>query len=860
MSLSITVITMFRKSVALLIGLGMIVLLTACSSTSSKSGSGTTKPSIALSTTPTSLTVNGTLAITATVTNNSGNSGVTWSCAPATTCGAFSATKTASGSATTYQAPGTVPSSAVVITATLAGDTSITASTPAITITTGAAIAVTLSTTPTSLPINGTLPITATVTNDSSNGGVTWSCTPAATCGSFSATKTASGTATTYTAPGTVPSGTVVITATAVDNTSISASTPAITIAPTSLTVILSTAPPAALAPKGSATIAATVTNDSANKGVTWSCTPASTCGSFNPTSTASKATTVYTASATTGNVVIKATSVSNNTVSASSTVTITSAAGATLAPGNYVFWLAGSDSNTYSGVEGVNYVVAGAFTVTSGGVISGGEQDFSDFYNEVHDTGLTGTITSSSNSGDGNLTITLQTGDPCIGPGVTDINPCTGGSGQEILDATLVTSSKGLLIEDDTWASSSGTLDLQSTTLAIPTGAYAFVVNGVDISNDPIAIGGVINVNNSPIAGDISGAGSIFDVNDDATTLSADQLFTPSTVSSPDSFGFVNFNLDSILLPGNGLGGPGIDLVGYIVDSTHIRLVENWSNDELEGTTGGTALGQTGAGNFSGSSIAGSSYVLGSGGYDANGPLQVAGVLTFNSDGSVTGNLSFNDIATQSPEGGSTLAAEVSATPCSSGTAVTPCYTIDATGTGNDGGTGRVTITNLTDSTSSPTFLYNLELYLTGGGNAFAISMDTTDVLGGLGYQQTGTFSAASFAGSYVLNIDQQDTAGGFEYDGVGATAANGLGNLTGYLDLNGTLSSDLTPSPDDSLTGTFTANTKGVFTASIQGISSRSATTQDAFTIYLVDPTKAVAIENDMGQLTLGLFELQQ
>jgi hypothetical protein len=33
-----------------------------------------------------------------------------------------------------------------------------------------------------------------------------------------------------------------------------------------------------------------------------------------------------------------------------------------------------------------------------------------------------------------------------------------------------------------------------------------------------------------------------------------------------------------------------------------------------------------------------------------------------------------------------------------------------------------------------------------------------------------------------------------------------------------------------------------------------------QDAFTFYFVDSTKAVAIENDANQLTLGTFELQQ
>ena len=49
--------------------------------------------------------------------------------------------------------------------------------------------------------------VAATVTNDSSNAGVNWSvtCGSAGACGSFSPTHTASGGATTYTAPAAVP-------------------------------------------------------------------------------------------------------------------------------------------------------------------------------------------------------------------------------------------------------------------------------------------------------------------------------------------------------------------------------------------------------------------------------------------------------------------------------------------------------------------------------------------------------------------------------------------------------------------------------------------------------------------------------
>src|SRR5437667_307969 len=63
-----------------------------------------------------------------------------------------------------------------------------------------------------------------------------------------------------------------------------------------SIMVTMMTPPPSSLPPGGTASVAATVSNDTAGAGVSWSCTPSSACGSFNPVSTASGASTTYTA------------------------------------------------------------------------------------------------------------------------------------------------------------------------------------------------------------------------------------------------------------------------------------------------------------------------------------------------------------------------------------------------------------------------------------------------------------------------------------------------------------------------------------------------------------------------------------
>ena len=115
----------FRKSILLLLGLGMIAALIGCSSSSH-----TTPPvviTVTLGAVSTPLTVNSQTAITATTNDTAG---VTFACAPAGSCGAFTGTTSTS---TTYVAPA-VPTSNVIITATSVTNTAVSASTSAITI------------------------------------------------------------------------------------------------------------------------------------------------------------------------------------------------------------------------------------------------------------------------------------------------------------------------------------------------------------------------------------------------------------------------------------------------------------------------------------------------------------------------------------------------------------------------------------------------------------------------------------------------------------------------------------------------------------------------------------------------------
>jgi hypothetical protein len=696
-------------------------------------------------------------------------------------------------------------------------------------------ISVALSSPPTSLQTNATATLTAIVSNDSANAGVTWSCAPAGSCGSFNpASSAGSNATTTYTAPS--AGGNVTIAATSVTDSTKAAQTTVTITAPAGISVSLSPAPPTSLQISTTTTLTAVVASDSTNAGVTWSCAPTGGCGSFNPTTSAgSSATTTYTAPAAVpaGNAVtVIATSITDPTKSAQAAITITTTA-PTLGDGTYVFSLAGQDQFAFTGVncgavadvECAPYFVAGAFTVT-GGTIAGGEQDFIDLSTIATDTFTGGSVTQTGD-GTGNLLITLS----FTRNGV----PLT-----ETLSGTLVSAVRALITEFDSSATSSGSLNLQESTITAPSGGYAFVVSGLDGNTggpSPVNIGGVINVDGSPI----SGNGSVFDIND-AGTVSQNQSFAnTSTVSAPDQFGRVQFNLvpsSSSLQPFN--------LVGYVVGAGHIRLVETSETlpSSLNGTTGGVALGQgSNTGTFSMSSIAGSSFVISTSGADTSGAFQVAGVLTTNSDGTVTGTLNANDLV------GTGVQAPIP---------FTGTYTVDPT--------GRVTLSSLTGGP----FTFTAQMYLSGlgtasnvsgNGTATVVSMDASDVLAGVAYQQTGggSFTAASFSGNYGMNATGFDFNNELEFDAVGPVSADGVSMLNGTVDLNfmvppGTQATvSINPAA-------FASDPSGVFTGTMTGLDIDNPGNNDAFSYYLVDTTKVIAIETDSNQLTLIFFQLQQ
>jgi len=509
------------------------------------------------------------------------------------------------------------------------------------------------------------------------------------------------------------------------------------------------------------------------------------------------------------------------------------------LTPGTYIFSLSGTD-NTGSDVV-FPYSLAGAFTVGSGsaaGTITGGELDFVDYYYAVNDQ-INSVASSITTNTDGNFVFTLVT---CNGLDCNDTDTNVGVGGTLTLDASFFpqNSAKAYIIEFDSSATSSGTLDLQSAT-TVSAGGYAFNLSGLDTFANPIAMGGVIDINGADL---LDASGSIFDANDDETIFTLQQ-FSSGGVSAPDSFGRVQVKLD----PTDATDFPEIVLAGYLVDGTHIRLVE--TSDSYLGELGGSAYWQGGnTGTFSSASISGNSYVVGLTGSDTVGTLQVAGLFTLNSNGTVSGFINYNDFTGTETQAPSAI---------TGGT-----YTIDGPSSGQpDAGTGRVTLTGVTDGKAT----FNLEFYVDGNGNVTAASMDTTDLLGGFGYQQgAGPFTSSSFNGAYAMNATGM--GGGDELDTVGPVTATGTGGtFSGSYDLSWLY---LTPTPadvpDEPVSGTFVSDADSVFTGTITGLDvttchvySRNINycSRDVFNYYLIDATgESIAIETDTNQVTLGYF----
>jgi hypothetical protein len=569
---------------------------------------------------------------------------------------------------------------------------------------------------------------------------------------------------------------------------------------PPAISVAFASPAPTTLVASATTTLTASVANDSANAGVTWTATcSTSPCGTFSSASTTSGAPTTYTAPSAAGSVTIAATSVTDKTKSASATVTITSAPKIVLNDGTYVFHVSGDDANS-------QYFLAGAFTV-KGGLITGGEQDFLDSTFGQNDK-LVAASSSLAITADGNIQITLNTGDTKVGV-----------NGVETFNGSAVSPSRLLISESDAFAAGGGSVDLQ-TTVATPSGGYAFAVIGADNQNPQQAlnIGGVLKFNGTSL--DTSG-NSVFDCND-AFNPVYNQSFTGGSVTAPDAFGRVTMTLN----PSTACTLMQMAFGGYIVGPNQIQLVEA-SGDTFNGTLGGMALGQgSNAGKFSSNNIANTTYVFSSFGADSDGILTLAGGFSFNAASPLSGDLAINDL---NATGGNTITGG--------------SFAVDPT--------GRVTLTNVTTSGNNNTNPVTLQfqLYLDGNGNALELGVDQLQLTSGMAYlQTTGNFPGPGNSVMLAQGFVPISTTAVAGWSAAGPLTLT-TNAFTGFVDYN---VQGGPPTTNLSVPGTVDTS-NGVIT--IGGLDPNNAT--DGFGYYPIDASRVLAIEVDGNQL--GLLQIE-
>ncbi len=377
--------------------------------------------------------------------------------------------------------------------------------------------------------------------------------------------------------------------------------------------------PPQSILVNTTASLTATVTNDPSNAGVNWllSCANTGNCGALSALHTASGTAVTYTPPLSfAGNsqpVTIVAYAAAYQAANVNTSINVT-AFGSVL-NGTYVFQAQGSDSNLQP------YQIAGVLTLdgsgdSCSGFVTSGQQTV----NTVSVGSVMTSITGSSGTpcvpgpssyfvgGDGRGIITLSLPDPA--------DPTSGTTITETFSVVVLSSSKALIAEVNSTSSagtfsSVGTLELQNPAAAnvLPIGGYAFVASGTDSIPNPIAYGGVVNINSS---GNFLGTNSLADetvqiINQ--TTGLYGYVIKPcsppngpsgsmSWFDSSNPSSVVTFSLSTSQAAGGDCFNSALTFTGYIVDATHIRLIE--SDDTAASNfsgflTSGVAIGQTG-------------------------------------------------------------------------------------------------------------------------------------------------------------------------------------------------------------------------------------------------------------------------
>jgi hypothetical protein len=655
----------------------------------------------------------------------------------------------------------------------------------------------------------------------------------------------------------------------------------------------------------GTVSLTATIQGPSGivSDGVVWTLTcqngSGSVCGTLSSPSSQSGAAITFTAPSTlsTNSMVteIVAYAEGDQSVNQVSPITITTF-NSSLQAGTYVLQARGVDANNNP------YQIAGALVLDGQGNITNGEQTANYLASgSLSDSSLTGTYFLGN---DGRGMITVNTNDTNIG-----------GNGIETFAFVFLNNSsqnpQALISQIDlgnaaTFASAVGTLDLQQTGVVAPSGSYAFVMSGLDVVDSvPIAFGGVLNIP----SGQTTIAGVTDEIVGEKLKLSDGAFATGSQLSSsPDTLGKVTLTLIGLL---DGVHPKAVTALfaGYIVDPTHIKLIE--TDTAAGGTvtplalTGGIAIGQTAGsyGNYSNASFDGP-YVFGITGVDLspnNTPTYTPTTWTaaslFTADGNgcqadscngYTDTFLLDNCVQSTCKTGGIQGAQISA-------AFTGTYAVDSASSSCGAtsgtvvpGTGRACVIP-SSFTPAPSPAYSPEYYFyltnpTGTGDALVLGFGNTgpgpnshypSIGTGIAYPQSNT--APAFSGDYGLKFTQVNFSG--ETDGSGQIIVNPTPtavppNCQTPVQVCGLADASEGDGQGNSFLGTFTSPSTAPFSGTLyanpnppQNVPTNvfplPPSAPMTVNYYFIDPTHGFFIETDLvnpspgsGQLSFGSY----
>lgn len=466
---------------------------------------------------------------------------------------------------------------------------------------------------------------------------------------------------------------------------------------------------------------------------------------------------------------------------------------------GSYVFQLHGIFVDNFGNF--VPYRQVGVFTADGNGNITAGTDDSNSVAGAIGGTAITGTYSVLS-SGAGTLSFSSSS--------VGAIN----------LQIVVASSSQVQLIEADPGVNAAGTAELQDPNAAAttPNGTFVFRLHqeaSAQNSSEEAAQVGAIALTGG------SGSGSM-DQNLNGTLTSANINAAFSTASNVGR-GTATITASS----------GTTNLVYYVVSGTELTLLVD-SNLNPGAVGSGSAEAQSNV--ASGTTLSGS-YAFGSRGDDfANGFLQgVAAVGQFTAtNGTIAGEQDTMVDGTYTQASANNIAA---------------CYAASSP----NGVNGRVAITDCQSQT--PTQV----AWMVSPSRAFFLDIISGEIQDGTAdLQTTNSFSASSFNGQFVLNMDGLDRTG--EQVGAGDAFLSRMGDLefngSGTLQLSEMTNELQGITSPGGLTGQYTVGNNGRVTGTV----SNNGNPPLDVVMYAVSGSQAYVMQGDGGLTTSGTVTQQQ